>query len=369
MFYYIVVILSCILGAATIEAQEPPAPSVSRPDFELYPNPTKKDFMLGETLRVKVASSVRDKLVEQLRSVDPDTLLHLVLDGVVIAGIPVDAPRFDNDGSLILGFRLARFSEREENRKTWDNFFAKRGVEPGVFPASLLIGKDIPKLITSEMTLRVSEPSASIAAFIVGFLAFALGYGLLVRSPTMLRDSPGGTYSLGKCQMAFWGMLVLVCFCAIWSLTTSMERIPPKVLILLGISGATGLSAVLIGESKLSEANEALRVEKSKLTDLQSKGALTPGDTERLAKIDQDIDALKPQQAPPSKGFFHDLCDDGSGMSFHRVQVVVWTLVLGGIFVHSICESISMPEYSETLLVLQGISNGTYLGFKFPEKV
>jgi len=28
----------------------------------------------------------------------------------------------------------------------------------------------------------------------------------------------------------------------------------------------------------------------------------------------------------------------------------------------------SMPEFPETLLVLQGISAGTYLGFKIPEK-
>lgn len=369
MVYCIVVILSCILGAVSLEAQEAPAASVSARDFELYQDPNKKDFKLGETLQVKVASNVRDKLVEQLKNVEPSTLLHLVLDGVVMAGIPVDAPRFDHDGNLILGFSLVRFSEREENRKTWDDFFAKRDAAPGRFPASVLIGKDIPKLITSEMTLRVSEPSASIAVFVIGFLAFALGFGLLVRSPTMLRDSQGGTYSLGKCQMAFWGMLVLVCFCAIWSLTTSMERIPPKVLVLLGISGATGLSAVLIRDSKLSETKEALRVEKNKLSDLQSKGALTPGDTARLAKIDQEIDALKPQSATPSKGFFQDLCDDGYGMSFHRLQVVIWTSVLGGIFVHSICESMSMPEYSETLLVLQGISNGTYIGFKFPEKV
>jgi hypothetical protein len=50
------------------------------------------------------------------------------------------------------------------------------------------------------------------------------------------------------------------------------------------------------------------------------------------------------------------------------VQVVIWTLVLGAVFVRSVLQTISMPEFPETLLVLMGISNATYLGFKTAEK-
>ena len=56
------------------------------------------------------------------------------------------------------------------------------------------------------------------------------------------------------------------------------------------------------------------------------------------------------------------------GMSFHRVQVVIWTVVLGAVFIRSVTNGMSMPEFSETLLALLGISNGIYLGFKIPEK-
>jgi hypothetical protein len=46
----------------------------------------------------------------------------------------------------------------------------------------------------------------------------------------------------------------------------------------------------------------------------------------------------------------------------------VWTLVLGVIFCVSVYNSLEMPEFSATLLGLMGISSGTYLGFKVPEK-
>ena len=42
----------------------------------------------------------------------------------------------------------------------------------------------------------------------------------------------------------------------------------------------------------------------------------------------------------------------------------VWTLVLGVIFVASVYNDLSMPEFSATLLGLMGISSGTYLGVK-----
>ncbi|WP_295390214.1 hypothetical protein [uncultured Thiodictyon sp.] len=55
-------------------------------------------------------------------------------------------------------------------------------------------------------------------------------------------------------------------------------------------------------------------------------------------------------------------------MSFPRLQTVIWTGILGVIFISDVATGISMPEFSDSLLVLMGISNSTYLGFKFPEK-
>ena len=43
-------------------------------------------------------------------------------------------------------------------------------------------------------------------------------------------------------------------------------------------------------------------------------------------------------------------------------------LSLGVIFVASVYKDLAMPEFNATLLGLMGISSGTYLGFKVPEK-
>ena len=59
---------------------------------------------------------------------------------------------------------------------------------------------------------------------------------------------------------------------------------------------------------------------------------------------------------------------DGEGLSFHRFQIAVWTVVLGLVFIKSAFLDLVMPEFDTTLLGLMGISSGTYIGFKFPEK-
>jgi ABC-type Mn2+/Zn2+ transport system permease subunit len=64
-----------------------------------------------------------------------------------------------------------------------------------------------------------------------------------------------------------------------------------------------------------------------------------------------------------------DLLADGDGISFHRFQIVVWTLILGVVFVWSVYRDMSMPEFDASLLTLMGLSSGTYVGFKWPEKL
>jgi hypothetical protein len=49
--------------------------------------------------------------------------------------------------------------------------------------------------------------------------------------------------------------------------------------------------------------------------------------------------------------------------------MVVWTVVLVIVFLVAVGNSVLMPVFDNTLLGLMGISSGTYLGFKFPERV
>jgi hypothetical protein len=160
----------------------------------------------------------------------------------------------------------------------------------------------------------------------------------LARRTNLLRDlgpappavagvqAPLNPYSLARVQIAFWFVLVVVSFIFIWLVTGATDTLNGSVLALVGISAGTFLGAAAIDSSKNTGA------------------------------------------ASPSTNFLNDVLTDENGPTFHRYQIFLWTLVLGFLFVVSVWRRLSMPEFSATLLGLLGISSGTYLGFKFPEK-
>lgn len=75
-----------------------------------------------------------------------------------------------------------------------------------------------------------------------------------------------------------------------------------------------------------------------------------------MAQLDKQVDdAVAPLSQPTSRGFLDDLLTDANGYSFHRFQIFVWTIVLAILFIRSVYESLSMPEFGETFLALMGI--------------
>jgi type II secretory pathway pseudopilin PulG len=157
-----------------------------------------------------------------------------------------------------------------------------------------------------------------------------------------------------------------------------------SVLGLLGISATTGLAAVFVDRQKDASAQDqrnALKAEqaalKARVDDLTSTNPAASSAAEkelfdkksRLAQVEALL-AQNPASptSPTSKGVIADLLSDGDGVSFHRFQIVVWTIVLGLVFIWAVYRNISMPEFDASLLTLMGISAGTYIGFKFPEK-
>jgi Flp pilus assembly protein TadB len=178
--------------------------------------------------------------------------------------------------------------------------------------------------------------------------------------------------------MAFWGLLLFLAFASIWWLTGTMERIPDQALALLGISGATGLGSIAISKNKSNKKESNTQIRKRKIEQeleslLEKKQFLpdnyTEEDEQHHIKLTAELhEVSRPDEQPASEGFWKDICNDGNGTSIHRLQVVFWTILLGVVFIKSVAQSMSIPEFPETLLLLIGISNGIYLGFKFPEK-
>ena len=130
--------------------------------------------------------------------------------------------------------------------------------------------------------------------------------------------------------MIWWFYLVVVA----WAYTAAILRSPltitNTVLILTGISAATGLSSMTI--------DKAQRTQDSKPSVPRSSGNL-----------------------------LYDLVTDGHGVAVHRFQMLVWTVVLGTYFVVYVLNKMAMPEFDTSLLILMGISSGSYVAMKTQE--
>jgi hypothetical protein len=364
--------------AKNAESVQKPAEKPAEPIYEFTiagKNQGKdpKDFVykMDDVITIKTTGKRADTIKKDLSKP-----LTLHLNGVAMTNLAPSPEQNELGPEVTIAFHLVRDAQQEESRKAWDTLFTRsKGYEMTIKPA-LAIGGDIPVSVYSNKTLKfyVATGSAVCWTIIIGLAIFFGVYYLLVTRTNMLHDEGTGCYSLGKSQMAFWGLLVILAFTAVWILTGTMERIPPQTLILLGISGTTGLTAIMIGDSKRSDVKNKLtklKEEENELLDKEAKHprSISVTDQSRLAGIPQEINQLNKQLASgQSKGFWRDICDDGKGASFHRFQVVLWTIVLGAVFVRTVAHIMSMPEFSETLLILLGISNATYLGFKIPEK-
>jgi hypothetical protein len=143
-------------------------------------------------------------------------------------------------------------------------------------------------------------------------------------SPT---DGTKKTYSLALTQMAIWFFIIMSSWLLLYVIKHSFSTITESMVILMGISAATGVGGVAIDANK--------------------DKAPKPGST---------------------KGFLKDILSDSHGISFHRFQAFAWTIVLVLVFIRQVTAYMVMPEFNNVLLTLMGISSGTYLGFKVSEK-
>ncbi|HEY0081547.1 MAG TPA: hypothetical protein VGB61_02055 [Pyrinomonadaceae bacterium] len=224
----------------------------------------------------------------------------------------------------------------------------------------------------------------------------------LARQSDLLRDRKPVTwkqrkpYSLSLTQAAWWFVLTVISFVFIWMVTGQYD-LSMSVLVLLGIGFGTALGSVVIDQNKgarpatpatphtadeldtlLARKNE----QEARLTALESSLRVSRSGASGVAAQEAALAAQQSayegliaeikQKYPGSIGGGHtnfptDILSDTYGVSFHRFQMLVWTVVLGFIFIHSVFTRLAMPQFSTTLLTLMGISAGAYLGGKGTE--
>jgi hypothetical protein len=178
----------------------------------------------------------------------------------------------------------------------------------------------------------------------VGFVAsLIVCIGLIASQTTLLRANdavytdaeladdqkfrkgrPKGPWSLGRAQMALWMVIVLVGFVFFWlALGEYQSVINSSILVLLGLNATTGLLAVQLDSNKTSGAKAG--------------------------------------------SFYMDWISDGSGPQLQRIQVILWTVVLACVFLYNVIFKFTFPAFDTNLLLLLGIAQATYIGFKVGE--
>jgi hypothetical protein len=179
----------------------------------------------------------------------------------------------------------------------------------------------------------------------VGFVASLIAcIGLIASQTTLLRANdavytdaelsddqkfrkglPKGPWSLGRAQMALWMVIVLIGFVFFWlALGEYQSVINSSILVLLGLNATTGLLAV-------------------------------------------QLDSNKTSGAKAGSSFYMDWISDGSGPQLQRIQVILWTVVLAFVFLYNVIFKFTFPAFDTNLLLLLGIAQATYIGFKVGE--
>lgn len=407
----IVLLLFVTMAVAQDEAAPSPTPaarpSPTQPPSTPSPSPTLTPRVVTLLGNVELDDIIEfrvenlEKWVNENTETNDPLKLVPYINGRAIRGNYPDELHLER-GRLIYHLQIS-----PENRDVWiDLLGAPDSVrKPVTMSVGLENGSAFDSVHEREnpVPLTVISPVYGVVATLLMFVTLALLLWL-VRSTNIIRE-PGPPpvsgkrrpYNLGRAQMAFWFFLIYSSYTTIWLITSALDTITTSLLALMGISAGTALGEALIDNGKDTAKTNQLQdltaqkfaVEQA-VTDVQAQldalnasGAATVTDQAnrdamtrqlvegrtRLGQIDQQLAAASADASPNvSQGFLRDILSDGSGYSFHRFQIFAWTIVLGIIFISSVYNNLTMPEFSPTLLGLMGLSAGTYIGFKFPEQ-
>lgn len=182
------------------------------------------------------------------------------------------------------------------------------------------------------------------------------------------------SYSLGRCQMAWWYFIVSASYCFIWAVLKNHDTITEGVLVLTGISTATGLAGSVISSNtsdpSTKQAADVIALQ-NRIAALHALIDAASADPIALATLQAELHAktdeltnIANHGVTSTDGFLFDILRDENGISFHRFQMAGWTVILGFVFIAAVWSGLTMPNFSSTLLGLMGISSGTYIGFK-----
>jgi len=183
-----------------------------------------------------------------------------------------------------------------------------------------------------------------------------------------------GPYSLSKVQAGIWFLVILGAYIFVVAVTHDLSgTINTTALALMGIGAATMVGSALITTNQGEGANADEQEKSARAIADRIKGlranppkAGTP-EAAVFKKQLNDLELAFKRATNQSIGLWRDIVSDANGVNFHRFQMAAWTVVLAFIFAVAVTRILAMPDFDNTLLALQGLSAGTFLGLKVSE--
>lgn len=140
--------------------------------------------------------------------------------------------------------------------------------------------------------------------------------------------SETGKFSLSKMQMAMWTFIFGLAYVVLAAIWKEFLDITDGMFWLMGISSATAVGAKAIV-------------------------------LKNMDKLDKNHPSTLLKDWDKNSGTYR--------LSLHRCQIALWTLIVLVIYVINLFGTMHLPDIPNKLLVLMGVSGGTYLGFNYPE--
>lgn len=229
-----------------------------------------------------------------------------------------------NDYEKIIYFKI---DESVQNLAV--QFLASKSIDKARIPVYLSVGYS-GGYITKGLIKTQLEVKQKISRVWVWIIAVVMG-GFLAMGfkNNILKDDSNLYYSLSRTQLLYWTVIFSLSYLYICNETGALPDIPGSLLAILGISAATMATGKVI-------------------------------ENDQKTKTDIDPKAH-------SEGFFHDILSDRSSINIQRLQNVLFNVLFGLIFIQKTVSSNLLPDFDNNILLMMGISAGTYAGLKATE--
>ncbi|HTE28409.1 hypothetical protein, partial [Flavitalea sp.] len=142
-------------------------------------------------------------------------------------------------------------------------------------------------------------------------------------------------YSLTKVQFGVWTVIIASAYIylSLCKGDLNLDSINKTALVLMGIFAGTAVASTFMDKNEISDNRPR-------------------------------------HQNTPTQGFLMDILSDDNGISLHRFQNFTWTIIAIIVYLYKLSDAVAgsaLPELSDTLLALTGISSATYLALKTKE--